>query len=987
MPFRSEWRHHWGDHMQSLRTFVVLVSLLLATTLGCSDDETPNPDTSVDVTDDSGTSDTGTDTGVNDTGIDTVEDDTGIDAGRPLDFTACEEGDSVTVTQAGGQEIAFDVGNAFTVAVSFPQSAVVTDLTASLACVADDIVPDGHIALSHSVELSFTGNLDRYATITLPMDLASIPEGARPSAIKIFLAPASGAPTLSPPAVNLQENMGRGYVTFGTRHPGIYQVAIAETAGQTYERTWVYRAITGVSMGCSGASMIGIRNPDAFDIVGALGGPTSWRYLYNYIRIGGMGGFKTAEEGFGSADPVATDVELEHMQTFDNFWSPTGEGSGGSFDRHDYIKIFTDLALSFGNISNYSEESPFLPPGVPPEEAARSYGDRCPGSADTTLTIETGFFDDEYNPDGTLPVIMFCDGRINQDRTLEFDRYCDLDEDGNPDEPNRGIYPGSDGQHRPVMIAWAVDLNGNGRREHGEPVIRNFHEPYEDVGADGVADADEDGYDPVDSPDPAGDNYDYFSNPGGTENNWLREDGEPYQDLGLDGVADTDQLDEGGYDYGEGNDQFDYNPNLLNLLEEKDPHHQVELLTDTQWDHLTIYLDAGIRDLFNFAVGGNQLAGAIQAAGQNMRIYDEFFALANLDPLVDDYRFAEVEYDDLGDHVYLRYGDPDASEEDICWGDGKHVGTVPQIANRLLTLLGFIANRFPGGDYSELEPPYPTPSGNYVFESEAFGGVEEYSIILPPGHEWHACCDTNDNDGDGLVDGADPDCAHGMDNSEGEGLGPALCSDGIDNDDDFLVDYPEDTDCASADDTSEWPADHPMRDAEFPVVLLLHGYGQTPDDLRAAVVPFAGFMAGGLWQKVIVVYPDGYCGENDVNQCNDGVDNDHDGAFDGDDPNCGPSGGTNEAADDALPRCSDLVDNDHDGRIDYADDGSGDGGCIGPDTNDEAECVKGNFYTNHAAWLSGEGPGPQFEDIVFDLLDHVDATYRTRSPETTTEVR
>ena len=970
--------------MTRIRTRFVLVSLLALVAPSCSDNEIFYPDTSSEPADDTGTTDPGGSDVVAEAG-ETGEPDGGTV--EPLDYTACVEGDSVTVTPTGGGEILFDVGNELLVGVEFPANAVAADTEASLTCVDDALVPEGFIALSPSVDVSFPGNLDRYATLTLPMDLQAIPEGARPSGIRIYFAPATGAPTLSPPAVDLQENMGRGFVTFATRHPGIYQVAIASNAGETYERTWVFRAITGVSMGCSGASMIGLRNPEEFDIIGALGGPTDWTYLAHYIEVGGMGGFKTSADGFGSADPAATNVEMEHMQTFDNFWSPTGEGTGGTFDRQEYIRIFQDLALAFGNMANYNDESPFFPPGVTRDEVARPASERCPGGLGTTMTIETGFYDDEYNPNGDLPVIMFCDGRANRDTTVEFDRYCDLDENGIPDEPNRGLYPGPEDQYHPVVIGWAVDVNGNGLREHGEPVIRNFHEPYEDVGVDGLANADEPGYDAIENPDPSGDNYEYFVNPTGTEGNWLWEDGEPYTDVGLDGVDDTPQLDEGGYDFGEGNDQFDYNPNLRALLEDRDPHHKVGELTDEQWDNLTVYLDGGIRDLFNFAVSSNQLSGSIQAAGQNMRIYDEFFSLANLDPEEDDYRFAEVEYGDLGDHVYLRYGDPDASVEDICWGDGKHVGTVPQIANRLLTLLGLITTRFPGGDYSQLEPPYPTPSGNYMFDSGSFGGTEQYSIILPPGHEWHVCCDNDDNDGDGLVDGADPDCAHGMDNSEGEGLGPALCSDGIDNDDDFLTDFPEDPDCASADDTSEWPADHPMRDAVFPVVLLLHGYGQTPDDLRATVVPFAGFMAGGIWQKVIVVYPDGYCGENSVNQCNDGIDNDLDEAIDGADPNCAASGGTNEGADETLTRCSDGVDNDHDGRIDWSEDGTGDLGCIGPETNDESECVKGNFYSDHAAWPSGESPGPPFEEVLFDLLDHVDETYRTRPPETSTEVR
>lgn len=972
-----------------LAWWTLLIACLL---VACGDDPAPQgsldtgaEDTTDDVEDsgvDAADTADGSDTG-QDAESDQPEEDVVEDAG-PADYTACEGGGSVTVTPAEGGEVVFEIKANVVVAVRVPPGAVEDDTELTVGCVDTAVVPEeGFLTLSRSIEVRFDGSLSRLAEVTIPFESGDMPENAGPQAIRLFMATVSGTPAHSPVGIDLQENMGRGFVTFKTRHPGLYAVSVADDAGEAYQREWVYRAITGVSMGCNGASMIGLRNPDEFDIIGALGGPTDWTYLAHYIEEG-TGGFKTAAEGFGSGDPFTPTQELEHAQTFDNFWSPTGEGTGGTFDRPEYIRIFQDLALSFGNLTLYNDESPFLPPGLDPEELLRPASERCPGGEGTT-TIETGFYDEEYNPDGTLPVIMFCDGRANRDTSIEFDRYCDLDENGTPDEPNRGLYPGPEDQPMPVVFTWAVDVNGNGVRDVGEPVIRNFHETYEDTGTDGLASADEEGYDVDTNPDPAGDDYDYFLNPTGSENNWRWDEGEAYDDFGLDGVDDTDQLSEGGYDWGEGNGEFDYNPNLGALLEERDQHTMVGQLTQEQWDNLTIYMDAGIRDLFNFGVSTNQLAGAIQAAGGNVRIYDNFFSLANLNPEEDDFRFAEVEYDTLGDHIYLRYGDPLADEEDICWGDGKHVGTVPQIANRLLTLLGLITARFPGGEFTTLEAPFPTPSGDYRYYSEALQAQEQYSIIMPPGYEWRACNDNDDNDRDGLIDGDDPDCEHGMDNSEEPdgGLGVALCSDGIDNDDDQLVDFPEDTDCADADDNSEWPAGHPMRTARFPVVFLLHGYGQTPDDLRAAIVPFAAFMAGGLWQKVIVVYPDGFCGDNDLNQCNDGIDNDDDDDLvDGDDPDCAATGGRGEDADNLRPRCSDGVDNDRDGLIDDAD-----RGCISPDANDESECVKGNFYTNHAAWPDGSSPGPQFEDAFFDLIDHIDDTYRTRPPGTVPAVR
>ncbi|MBM4391998.1 MAG: hypothetical protein FJ090_12825, partial [Deltaproteobacteria bacterium] len=58
-----------------------------------------------------------------------------------------------------------------------------------------------------------------------------------------------------------------------------------------------------------------------------------------------------------------------------------------------------------------------------------------------------------------------------------------------------------------------------------------------------------------------------------------------------------------------------------------------------------------------------------------------------------------------------------------------------------------------------------------------------------------ACLDGNDNDGDGLVDCDDPDCA--ADSScTGSGTPTEACLDGADNDADGLVDC-DDPDCAS----------------------------------------------------------------------------------------------------------------------------------------------------------------------------------------------
>ena len=100
--------------------------------------------------------------------------------------------------------------------------------------------------------------------------------------------------------------------------------------------------------------------------------------------------------------------------------------------------------------------------------------------------ILENFYNKEYNPDGSYPVITFCDGSNGK----------------------TGSYlPEQDDAHTMVVeYLLAVDLNRNGKREYGEPIIANHKERFTDFGVDGLADADEPGYNAQTNPDPSGDN-------------------------------------------------------------------------------------------------------------------------------------------------------------------------------------------------------------------------------------------------------------------------------------------------------------------------------------------------------------------------------------------------------------------------------------------------------------------------------------------------
>jgi hypothetical protein len=81
------------------------------------------------------------------------------------------------------------------------------------------------------------------------------------------------------------------------------------------------------------------------------------------------------------------------------------------------------------------------------------------------------------------------------------------------------------------------------------------------------------------------------------------------------------------------------------------------------------------------------------------------------------------------------------------------------------------------------------------------------------------CSDGDDNDGDGLIDLADPDCSSSSDNKEGHGT---QCNDGRDNDGDGLIDYdpfatistPDDPGCSSEFDNVEEDAAFECNDGE-----------------------------------------------------------------------------------------------------------------------------------------------------------------------------
>ena len=153
------------------------------------------------------------------------------------------------------------------------------------------------------------------------------------------------------------------------------------------------------------------------------------------------------------------------------------------------------------------------------------------------------------------------------------------------------------------------------------------------------------------------------------------------------------------------------------------------------------------------------------------------------------------------------------------------------------------------------------------------------------------CSDCVDGDGDGWVDGLDPDCNTAVGGTEDEvnATSDFTCNDGIDNDGDGFIDS-EDEKCDAGWDGETTCTDGIDNDEDGWV-----------DDLDADC------LLGDLED-----------GTGDGAACSDGLDNDGDGWFDADDPGCADGSGTDEGGYSGT-LCNDGLDNDDHGDIDAMD--------------------------------------------------------------------
>ena len=203
-----------------------------------------------------------------------------------------------------------------------------------------------------------------------------------------------------------------------------------------------------------------------------------------------------------------TDV-LEFASDYHNWYRGPDGGRGGSFHRVTLLRSLQDIFMAYGNpMYDGSGEVPWAAPGITREWLNKSKEERC----ENPLVIPN-FYNAEYNPNGEYNAITYCDGYVR-------------DPDGSFEAKLGRLLPDT-ARTEPISVVLAIDLNGNNRRDYGEPVVINAHERYNDTGIDGLADEDEPGYDSLTNPDPNNDNWDAFLNPTGTENNWWYDEGKP----------------------------------------------------------------------------------------------------------------------------------------------------------------------------------------------------------------------------------------------------------------------------------------------------------------------------------------------------------------------------------------------------------------------------------------------------------------------------
>lgn len=367
----------------------------------------------------------------------------------------------------------------------------------------------------------------------------------------------------------------------------------------------------------------------------AIGGVSMGAYGAMNIALGRPDLFHTVASLGGPLDMayLLKFIEVDMLGNYDN--------PNLYPNRDTLIDMLKDLSISFGNPVYYNPLSPYYPPGINAQNA------RVP----TTLHN----FVDRLNPDGKLPVITY-------------------------EDPDPGDW---------VEVLLARDDNGNQKRDLGEPILKQFQEPFVDLNMNGI-------FEP-----------------------WL---GETFFDTGLDGVPGTS-------DYGENDGVFTYNPNHHHYFAE-DPLSRAVTLPLEALQNLNLYLDAGTEDEFQFDIHADHFVDTLNHRGLPFRTENGFPKnFPNLN------HFHEK-------RVYVRYpgGHVGFNKENIGLSfeqAKKGIEGAILVANRFTTLFAFVSDHFIGGDFG-TDPyelvRYPSQMRVLSFHSPSLKRRMKFGIYLPPGY-------------------------------------------------------------------------------------------------------------------------------------------------------------------------------------------------------------------------------------------------------------
>ena len=361
----------------------------------------------------------------------------------------------------------------------------------------------------------------------------------------------------------------------------------------------------------------------------------------------GMGGIAALDialdnpELFGASAALASPVDLKilladiesRLKDYDNWPSiPT---------RASYLQFLRDIFIAFGNPAYNGALSKFYPPGVAESES---------------VTVIESFVSPE-NPDGALSAVTF-----------------------------------SDASGFIVDFLLALDENGNGIRDEGEPILLRMHENFSDDNGNG-----------------------------------LYDEGEAYEDFGLDGVDGTD-------DYGEGNGEYDLNPRIDSWLKHS-PAERVkkgEINTDSRFKG-AVYLDCGVNDFWNCADHTNSMVENIDAVYASVPAPDEFHCLEFSTGIHDGF---------FGDHPYptnpIWFTEKNTA---LYWGPQSnpfddHLGSEKTQIARWSHVLSFLSQRLPNGYFGDNPKDSPAYYETHSFSSPTLGDEVEidYSLLLPAGY-------------------------------------------------------------------------------------------------------------------------------------------------------------------------------------------------------------------------------------------------------------